>query len=120
MPLDSKEDQLLLFYREICLVFAGCLRALSMYPKDHPESEKRLQALSQRLDKYLLQRPSLTLFFVSGDVAVENIPLPDLSGLLGQLVQRFEAIRLQRIIFRRGTGKEELLQFLEAALQRHS
>lgn len=116
MPLDSKEDQLLLFYREICLAFAGCLRALSMYPKDHPESEKRLQALSQRLDKYLLQRPSLTLFFVSGDVAVENTPLPDLSGLLGQLVQRFEAIRLQRIIFRRGTGKEELLQFLQVLL----
>ena len=105
-----------MFYRDLCVSFVSSLRALSLYPQDHPETKKKLSGFFQRLTKYLDQRPSLSLVFVNGEVVVENTPLPELSGTLAQLIQRLEAMKLQRLLFRRGVTSEEFVVFLQLLL----
>jgi HD-GYP domain-containing protein (c-di-GMP phosphodiesterase class II) len=69
--------------------------------------------LLKRLDLYLSQRPSLTLLLLSNEVIVEDMPLPELTKLLPKLLQALDAIHLERILFRKGLGAEELIRFLQ-------
>jgi HD-GYP domain-containing protein (c-di-GMP phosphodiesterase class II) len=116
MSAQAKTEKLSAFYRDLCVSLVGGLRALSLYPQDHPETKKKLSNLFQRLTKYLDQRSSLTLLFVNGEVVVENIPLPELSGTLAQLIQRLEAMKFQRLLFSRGLTSDELIVFLQLLL----
>ena len=67
----------------------------------------------KRLDLYLSQRPSLTLLLLGNEVIVEDMPLPELTKLLPKLLQRLDAIHLERILFRKGLSAEELIPFLQ-------
>jgi len=116
MSAQAKSEKLQAFYRNLCVSFVGSLRALSLYPQDHPETEERVSGFLQRLTKYLDQRPSLSLVFVNREVVVENTPLPELSGTLAQLIQRLEAMKFQRLLFRRGVTQEEFILFLQLLL----
>jgi hypothetical protein len=109
----AKNVKLQEFYSNLCVSFVGSIRALSLYPQDHPETEKKISNLFLRLAKFLDQRPNLTLLFVNGEVVVENTPLPELSGPLAQIIQQLEAMKLQRLVFRRGLSSEELIHFLQ-------
>ena len=106
MSAQAKKGKLHAFYRDLCVSFVGSLRALSLYPQDHPETKKKVSGFLQRLTKYLDQRPTLSLLFVNAEVVVENTPLPELSETLAQLIQRLEAMKLQRLLFRRGLTSE--------------
>ncbi|MBU2499384.1 MAG: HDIG domain-containing protein, partial [Proteobacteria bacterium] len=116
MKKSERKERLRRFYRNLCLSFVRGLRTLSLYPPEHPETEKNVGDFFQRLDKYLLQRSSLSFIFMRGEVAVENIRLPELSTGLGQVIKRLQAMDLQRLIFRRGLTKPELLLFLQLLL----
>jgi len=106
-------DKLREFYNELLLALVAAVRSLSLYPPDHPESEKKLESLFKRLDLYLSQRPTLTLLLLGNDVIIENLPLPELTKLLPKLLQRLDAIHMERLMFRRGLGREELITFLQ-------
>ncbi|HUU39332.1 MAG TPA: hypothetical protein VMW42_00175 [Desulfatiglandales bacterium] len=116
MPAQAKNEKLHAFYRDLCISFVGSLRALSLYPEDHPELDKKIQDLFKRLARYLDQRPSITMLFVNGEVVAENIPLPELSKTLAQIIQRLESMKFQRILFRRGLTLKELFLFLQILL----
>ena len=113
MPDKSSKEKLRDFYKEFVLALVASVRSLSLYPPDHPETGKKLEGLFKRLDLYLSQRSTLTLFLLSKEVVVENMPLPELSDLLPKLLERFEAIHLQRLMFRQGLHEEELVTFLQ-------
>jgi HD-GYP domain-containing protein (c-di-GMP phosphodiesterase class II) len=116
MAEQTKSEKIRAFFRELCLGFVGCLRALSLYPEDHPESKNKLNAFFQRLEKYLSQRPAITFLFLSGEMVVENVRLSELSATLAQVIQRFEKMKFQRLVFRRGLTSSELLLFLQLML----
>ena len=101
------------FYKEVVLSLVASVRSLSLYPPEHPESKKKIEGLMNRLDRYLSQRPTLTLLVLSNEVIVEDMPLPELTKLLPKMLQRLEAIHLERILFRKGVGAEELIRFLQ-------
>jgi len=113
MKDQDPKDKLREFYKELLLALVAAVRSLSLYPPDHPESEKKLESLFKRLDLYLSQRPTLTLLLLGNDVIVENLPLPELTKLLPKLLQRLDAIHMERLMFRRGLGMEELITFLQ-------
>ncbi|MBN1105581.1 MAG: HD domain-containing protein [Deltaproteobacteria bacterium] len=116
MAEPTKSEKVHAFFRELCVGFVGCLRALSLYPEDHPESRNKLNAFFQRLEKYLSQRPAITFLFLSGEMVVENVRLPELSATLAQIIQRFEKMKFQRLVFRHGLTPSELLLFLQIML----
>jgi len=116
MSAQAKKEKLHAFYRDLCVSFVGSLRALSLHPQDHPETKKKVSGFLQRLTKYLDQRPTLSLLFVNAEVVVENTPLPELSETLARLIQRLEAMKLQRLLFRRGLTSEEFIVFLQLLL----
>lgn len=113
MTAETKKEKLHTFYRSLCISFVGTIRALSLYPPEHPETEKKVGIFFKRVSTYLNQRPTITLIFFNGEVVVENIPLPELSKSLAQLLQRLETMRLQRFVFRRGLSSRELVIFLQ-------
>ena len=116
MPVKDKKEKLQAFYKDLCISFVGSLRALSLYPEDHPELENKTQDFFKRLTRYLDQRSSITLLFINGEVVVENIALPELSKTLAQIIQKLESMKFQRIMFRRGLTSKELILFLQILL----
>jgi HD-GYP domain-containing protein (c-di-GMP phosphodiesterase class II) len=113
MTEKDPKEKLRDFYKELVLALVAAVRSLSLYPPEHPESKKKLESLLKRLDRYLSQRPSLTLLLLGNEVIVEDMPLPELTKLLPKLLQRLDAIHLERILFRTGLGAEELIRFLQ-------
>jgi HD-GYP domain-containing protein (c-di-GMP phosphodiesterase class II) len=109
----NPKEKLRDFCKELVLALVASVRSLSLYPPEHPESKKKLEGLIKRLDLYLSQRPTLTLLLLSNEVIVEDMPLPELTKLLPKLLQRLDAIHLERILFRRGLSAEELIRFLQ-------
>ncbi len=113
MTEKNPKEKLRDFYKEVVLALVAAVRSLSLYPPEHPETAKKLEGLLKRLDLYLSQRPSLTLLLLGNEVIVENMPLPELTKLLPKLLQRLDAIHLERILFRKGLSAEEVIRFLQ-------
>jgi HD-GYP domain-containing protein (c-di-GMP phosphodiesterase class II) len=116
MSAQAKDERLYGFYRDLCVSFVGVIRALSLYPEDHPETEKKFNGFFQRVSKFLEQRSTLSLIFVGREIVVENTPLPELSNTLAKFIGRMEDMKLQRITFRRGLTSEEFIRFLRLLL----
>ena len=113
MTEKNPKEKLREFYKELVLSLVASVRSLSLYPPEHPESKKKIEGLLNRLDRYLSQRPALTLLVLSNEVIVEDMPLPELTKLLPKLLQRLEAIHLERMLFRKGLQADELIRFLQ-------
>jgi len=113
MTEQNPKEKLRSFYKELVLALVASVRSLSLYPPEHPESKKKLEGLLKRLDLYLSQRPTLTLLLLSNEVIVEEMPLPELTKVLPKLLQRLDAIHLERILFRKGLSAQELITFLQ-------
>lgn len=113
MTDQTSKEKLREFCKETVLALVASVRSLSLYPPEHPESRKKLDALFKRLELYLSQRPHLTFLLLGKEVIVENLAYPELSRLLPKLLQRLEAIHLERLMFRQGLGREELITFLQ-------
>ena len=109
----TKDDRLTAFFTSICLGFVQGIKALSLYPQDHPETEKKIGGFFKILSKYLKQRPNLTILFTGGEVVVENRPLPELSGSLSRFIKQLETMNCQRVLFNRGIDADELGRFFE-------
>ena len=109
----TKNDKLHAYYTNICLGFVQGIKALSLYPQDHPETQKKVGGFFKLLNKYLRQRPTLTILFMGGEVVVENRPLPELTGSLSRFIQQMETMNCQRVLFNRGIEVKELGSFFE-------
>lgn len=114
--IQAKKEKLHEFYRDLSVSFVGSLRALSLYPREHPETQKKLRIFFQRLSKYLEQRSTISLIVIGGEIIVENTPLPELTNTLSQFIRHLELLKLQRVVFRRGLTIEELIRFLQLLL----
>ncbi len=93
MSEQAKKDNLEAFFTNVCLSFTQGIRVLSLYPHDHPETEKKVGLFFQLLSKYLKQRPNLSILFIEGEVVVENRPLPELSRNLSRFIEQLEAMK---------------------------
>jgi HD-GYP domain-containing protein (c-di-GMP phosphodiesterase class II) len=116
MTAETKNEQLHTLFSNICVNLAAGLRSLSLYPPEHPETQKKAGDLFKSLTTYLQEQPTLTLVLFKGEAVVENTPLPELSENLAQFIQGLEAMKLQRLVFRRGVTLKEILFFLQMLL----
>ena len=116
MTAQTKNEQLRTLFSNICVNLAGAIRSLSLYPPEHPETQKKAGDLFKGLSAYLQEQPTLTLVLFKGEAVVENTPLPELSENLAQFIKGLEAMKLQRIVFRRGVTLKEIFLFLQMLL----
>ncbi len=116
MTAQTKNEQLHTLFSNICVNLAGSIRSLSLYPPEHPETQKKTGDLFKGLTTYLQEQPTLTLVLFKGEAVVENTPLPELSENLAQFIKGLEDMKLQRIVFRRGVTLKEILLFLQMLL----
>lgn len=115
--MESQKEKIQAFYRDLCTGFVGSLRALSLYPPDHPEAKKRLGNIYQRLVAFLKQRPDITILVINGEVVIENIPLPELSKTLVQFINKMEEMKFQRLAFKKDLSLAEFISFLQFLLR---
>jgi HD-GYP domain-containing protein (c-di-GMP phosphodiesterase class II) len=113
MTAQAKSEQQHTLFINVCVNLAAGIRSLSLYPPEHPETQKKAGDLLKGLSTYLQGHPTLTLVLFKGEAVVENIPLPELSENLAQFIKGLEAMKLQRLVFRRGVSIQELLFFLQ-------
>jgi HD-GYP domain-containing protein (c-di-GMP phosphodiesterase class II) len=116
MTAQPKSDQHHTLFTNISTNLVAGIRALSLYPPEHPETQKKAGDLLKGLTTYLQKQPTLTLVFFKGEVVVENTPLPELSENLSQFIKGMEAMKIQRLVFRRGVTLKEILLFLQLLL----
>ena len=102
MTAQAKNEQLHTLFSNVCVNLAAGIRSLSLYPPEHPETQKKAGDLLKGLTTYLQDHPTLTLVLFKGEAVVENTPLPELSENLAQFIKGLEAMKLQRLVFRRG------------------
>jgi putative nucleotidyltransferase with HDIG domain len=117
MTTQSNKEKIQSFYRDLCIGFVGSLRALSLYPPEHPEAKKRVGNIYQRLTAFLKQRPQITILVVNGEIVIENVPLPELGKTLAQFIQRMEDMKFQRIILKKDLSLDEFISFLQLLIQ---
>ena len=113
MTARPKNEKLHTLFTNVCVNLAAGIRALSLYPPEHPETQKKAGDLLKGLTTYLQEHPTLTLVFFKGEAVVENMPLPELSENLAPFINGLEAMKLQRLVFRRGVNLKEILLFLQ-------
>ena len=113
MTAQPKNEKLHILFTNVCVNLAAGIRALSLYPPEHPETQKKAGDLLQALTTYLQEHPTITLIFFKGEAVVENMPLPELSENLAPFIKGLEAMKLQRLVFRRGVTLKEILLFLQ-------
>jgi HD-GYP domain-containing protein (c-di-GMP phosphodiesterase class II) len=113
MTAQPKNDKLHTLFSNVCVNLAAGIRSLSLYPPEHPETQKKAGDLLKGLTTYLQEHPTLTLVLFKGEAVVENTPLPELSENLAQFIKGLEAMKLQRLVFRRGVTLKEVLLFLQ-------
>ncbi|MGD9033782.1 MAG: HD domain-containing protein [Desulfobacteraceae bacterium] len=116
MTAQSNNERLHTLFSSICVNLAAGLRSLSLYPPEHPETQKKAGDLVKGLSTYLQEQPTLTLVLFKGEAVVENTPLPELSENLAQFIAGLEAMKLQRLVFHRGVTLKEILLFLQMLL----
>jgi putative nucleotidyltransferase with HDIG domain len=113
MGAKPQDDKLKAFFTTICSSFVANIRVLSLYPPEHPETQAKISALLKALNNYLKQRPSITMLFINSEVVVENKPLPEFSKNLAKLIDRFEEMKLQRLVFKKGVTQEEVVHLFQ-------
>jgi HD-GYP domain-containing protein (c-di-GMP phosphodiesterase class II) len=113
MTAQDKNEQLHTLFSNICVNLAAGIRSLSLYPPEHPETQKKAGDLLKGLTAYLQDHPTLTLVFFKGEAVAENMPLPELSENLAPFIRGLESMKLQRLVFSRGVSLKEVLLFLQ-------
>ena len=116
MSEQAKNDKVQIFFSNVCIAFIQGIKALSLYPSDHPETKKKAELFYKLITQYLKQKPHISILFIGGEVIVENRPLPELSARLSKFIKQLETIKLQRFIFQRGIDLNEVERFLELLL----
>lgn len=113
MSDEAKTDKLHIFFSNVCISFVQGIKALSLYPKDHPETQKKVGLFFKLISRHLKQKPHISILFMHGEVVVETRPLPELSARLSKFIKQLQHIKLQRFIFQRGIDLNELVRFFE-------
>ena len=74
MTAKPKSDQDHTLFSNISSNLAAGIRALSLYPPEHPETQKKAGDLLKGLTTYLQKQPTLNLVFFKGEVVVKTTP----------------------------------------------
>lgn len=104
------------FYLDLCMSFFAVLRAYNLYTAEHPQTLKKLELFTQKLNRYLAQKPMMTWLLIGGEVVIENQPLPELERVLGKILPMLDQIHLERLTFRQGLTNQELGAFFQLLL----
>lgn len=89
------------------------LQLAKIYPLEHPKFKASVEAAISSLRELLRQRKELVIGIVEDELAFENEIYLDLSKNLRPIIQYLKDRGVQRISFRPGVSREELIGFIE-------
>jgi putative nucleotidyltransferase with HDIG domain len=98
-------------YEEVLRRFAATIRAAQLYARDHPLVGRSVDALVEALTPLFQSVPSVTIGIVAHELVVSDTPMPKATASMGELMKRLTDHEIERIVFERGVGRDELLAF---------
>ncbi len=98
---------------EVVKRFAGTMKGLVLYGKDHPIVERALESLVELLDRVHVQRDALVIGILDGQVIVNDVPVPRTLGA-SEAIERLRTADVERIAVERGVTRDEIVGFLNS------
>lgn len=96
-----------------CKDFLTCLQMARLYGPRHPIALKSTEKAYLSLQDILTEKAELVIGIVGTELAFEKEIFFDLSKFLNQMVIHLKDRGIERIVFSRGLGLEELNKFIE-------
>ncbi len=91
--------------------FAGGLKALQLYSSDHPIVARSMDQFIDSLERLHVDTPSVIIGLVEGQVVVDGLPVLSGPGV-GETIERFRSVGIERIAFDRGVTRDDLIAFV--------
>jgi HD-GYP domain-containing protein (c-di-GMP phosphodiesterase class II) len=91
---------------------SGAITSMRLYPDQHPQVQKYLEAAHFELTKFLLVKEKTTLLLVNDRVVCDRKPLRDGGPHFAQFLRTLREAAIERVTFASGITKEELQGFL--------
>ncbi len=91
--------------------FSAAMKAVHLYSPEHPIVERATVQLADVLDRLLAEQPEVVLGIVDGHVVVDGQPVLGTAGV-GEVLDRFVAVGIDRLVIRRGVSAPELGEFV--------
>ena len=88
------------------------LQLAKIYPREHPQCRNALDKAYESLQHLLQGKEEIVVGIVGDELAFEKEIFLDLSRAVKPLIQFLKERGVERIVFRRGVRREELLEFI--------
>ncbi len=98
--------------KQIPASLAAVLQGMRLYPGEHPQVRRQLDAVLDCMRPLLQQRGRLQLGFADGTLLVEDLPCLEQHPAILELSQKIRACDLKGIRFDVGIDKTELLELM--------
>jgi putative nucleotidyltransferase with HDIG domain len=99
---------------ELVRRLASGLRAVQLYAPTHPLVARQMSSFAAALATLHHHAPAAVIGLVAGQVVVGDVPLPRLTGQMGELIDRLTRAGVERIAISRGVTAAELETFVAA------
>jgi putative nucleotidyltransferase with HDIG domain len=107
-------------YKQLITGFSGALKGLSLYPVDHPQTGKHLQALTCCLSDMLAQTPRLRIGILQNTLFVDDVLFADDFPAAETLCRLFQTHEIPGLEFLPGLTEPEVRQLLHIMGQQHA
>jgi HD-GYP domain-containing protein (c-di-GMP phosphodiesterase class II) len=96
---------------EVLRRFSAAMKAVHLYSPDHPLVERATIQLADVFDRLLAEQTEVVIGIVDGHLVVDGQPVLGTPGV-GEVLDRFGAVGIDRLTIRRGVTAPELGDFV--------
>jgi len=91
--------------------FSACAKAAQLYAPNHPIVKRAVDLLAETLERAHVEAEDVVLGIVGRQAVVDGVPLLGSPGV-PEIVERLQALGIERMAFARGVAADELLAFV--------
>lgn len=99
---------------ELLRRLASGVRAAQLYAPNHPLVGRNVEGLLATFKPLQQQFGTVTIGIVGSDLVVADTPLPKASAGMGEFIRRLKEHKIERIVFERDVGADEVQRFMLA------
>ncbi|MDI6703531.1 MAG: HD domain-containing protein [bacterium] len=103
--------------RDLVKYLSSSIKALSLYPENHPIFEDSIDKLDEHLQDLLKERNELSFAIIEDELVFEDMPFHDLSSFFYSFIFFLEKRKVERITFIKGIDRRELKDFIKVISQ---
>lgn len=91
--------------------FSACAKAAQLYAPDHPLVKRAVDQLAESFERAHVESEEVVIGVIDRQAVVDGVPLLATPGV-PEMVERLQALGVERMAFARGVAADELLAFV--------